>query len=71
MPTLRSHWHQWFVLGERALVRAFLALLGLVLIVLGLAMGVSMVMLPIGVAFGLAGVAMLVWGVVAEVPIDN
>ncbi len=35
---------------------------GFVLMVLGLAMGVTIVMLPVGIVVGLAGVLLFVWG---------
>lgn len=36
--------------------------LGLILSVVGLAMGVSIALLPIGIPAGLAGLALLLWG---------
>jgi hypothetical protein len=36
--------------------------LGLILMVAGLAMGVSLVLLPVGIPVGLVGVLVLVWG---------
>jgi hypothetical protein len=35
---------------------------GLVLMFAGLAMGVTMVMLPVGIPLGLAGLLLLLWG---------
>ncbi len=46
---------------------AAFVLLGLVLIVVGLAMGVTMVMLPVGVVVGLLGVAMVIGGIFARI----
>jgi membrane-bound ClpP family serine protease len=40
--------------------------LGIVLIVVGLALGVTMIMLPVGVVVGLIGVALLVGGLFAR-----
>jgi hypothetical protein len=41
--------------------------LGFVLIIVGLAMGVTMVLLPAGIVIGLAGVALVVGGVFARI----
>ena len=41
--------------------------LGFVLIIVGMAMGVTMVLLPAGVAIGLLGVALVVAGVFARI----
>jgi hypothetical protein len=41
--------------------------LGFVLIIVGLAMGVTMVLLPAGVVIGLVGVALVVGGVFARI----
>jgi hypothetical protein len=41
--------------------------LGFVLIIVGLAMGVTMVLLPVGIAIGLLGVAMVVGGIFARI----
>jgi hypothetical protein len=41
--------------------------LGFVLMIVGLAMGVTMVLLPVGIVVGLLGVALLVSGMFARV----
>ena len=41
--------------------------LGFVLIIVGLAMGVTMVLLPVGIDIGLIGVALVVGGVFARI----
>jgi hypothetical protein len=41
--------------------------LGLVLIVVGLALGVTMIMLPVGIVVGLAGVLLVVGGLFARI----
>jgi hypothetical protein len=41
--------------------------LGLVLIVIGLALGVTMIMLPVGVVVGLAGVLLVIGGLFARI----
>jgi hypothetical protein len=54
--------------AERALLRALMAIVGLAMMVFGLAMGVTMVMLPIGLVVGFVGVGLLVWGAVGDLP---
>jgi uncharacterized membrane protein YccF (DUF307 family) len=46
----------------RLAVHALAIVLGLILSVVGLAMGVSIALLPIGIPAGLAGLALLFWG---------
>jgi len=41
--------------------------LGFVLVIVGLAMGVTMVLLPAGIVIGLVGVALVVGGVFARI----
>ncbi len=45
---------------------ALFVLLGLVLMVVGLALGVSMIMLPVGIVVGLIGFSMVVGGLFAR-----
>jgi hypothetical protein len=47
--------------GERVLGHTIAAVLGIVLMLIGLGMGVTMVMLPVGVPLGLAGLLLLLW----------
>jgi len=46
----------------RFLVHALAIVLGLILSVVGLAMGVSIALLPIGIPAGFAGLVLLMWG---------
>lgn len=46
----------------RLAVHALAIVLGLILSVTGLAMGVSIALLPIGIPVGLGGLALLFWG---------
>lgn len=39
---------------------------GFVLMIVGLGLGVTMVMLPIGLVVGLAGAGLLIWGLVGH-----
>jgi hypothetical protein len=46
----------------RFIVHALCIVLGLILSVVGLAMGVSIALLPIGIPVGLVGLVLLIWG---------
>jgi hypothetical protein len=48
--------------GERFLGHSIAAVAGLVLMMIGLGMGVTIVLLPIGLPVGLAGLGLLMWG---------
>jgi hypothetical protein len=50
----------------RFALHAFAIVLGLILSVAGLAMGVSITLLPIGIPTGLVGLALLLWGLFGE-----
>lgn len=63
--------HEWFTLAERGTLRLVMAAVGFVLIVVGLALGVTMIMLPAGVVIALTGVGLLVWGVLGDLPIKE
>jgi hypothetical protein len=52
--------------GEVIALHIAAIVVGLILMIVGLAMGVSMVMLPPGIVIGLAGVAIFVWGFVGR-----
>jgi hypothetical protein len=46
---------------------AAVVVIGLILMVIGLALGVTMIMLPVGVAVGLVGVLMVIGGLFARI----
>ena len=48
--------------GERFLGHTIAVVAGLVLMIVGLGMGVTMVLLPIGLPVGLAGLLLVLWG---------
>jgi hypothetical protein len=54
--------------GTRVGTRAMMVVLGFGLMVVGLAMGVSLVLLPVGVVIGLAGFLVTIWALFGEVP---
>ena len=51
----------------RVLEHTAFVLLGLILMIVGLGLGVTMIMLPVGIVVGLLGVAMFVGGIFARV----
>ena len=63
--------YRWLKLAERGALRILMVAIGFMLMAVGLGLGVSMVMLPPGVFFGLTGFALLVWGAVGELPASN
>ena len=56
---------------ERILGHAAAVLLGFVLMVVGLGLGVTMIMLPVGLVIGLAGLLAFVWGLVGHLERDG
>jgi hypothetical protein len=56
------------VTGERFLGHTIAVVAGLVLMIAGLGMGVTMVLLPIGLPLGLAGLLLFVWGLCFATP---
>jgi hypothetical protein len=65
----RTTGRYWITLAERSFLRAVFIVLGFALMVVGLALGVTMIMLPAGVVIGLIGVGLVVWGAFGDVPI--
>jgi len=54
--------------GERILAHTIAVALGFVLMMVGLGMGVTMVLLPIGLPLGLVGLLLFVWGMFSAAP---
>jgi NADH:ubiquinone oxidoreductase subunit 6 (subunit J) len=54
--------HDLWALGVRVLEHAATVFVGFVLIIVGLALGVTMIMLPVGVPLGLIGVLLVIAG---------
>jgi hypothetical protein len=48
--------------GSKIAIHTLAVILGAILVVIGLSLGVTMVLLPLGVPIGLAGVLVLLWG---------
>lgn len=49
--------------AERGFLHIGAIAVGFILMIVALAMGVSVVMLPLGITVGLAGLAILLWGI--------
>ena len=56
---------------ERILGHVAAVLLGFVLMVIGLGLGVTMIMLPVGLVIGLVGLLAFVWGLVGHLESDR
>ena len=54
--------------GERFLGHTIAVLVGLMLMIVGLATGVTMVALPIGIPVGLGGLLLFIWGLCFAAP---
>jgi hypothetical protein len=59
--------HPWIRTAESVLGHIAAVIVGFVLMVVGLALGVTVVMLPAGIVIGLVGVAMFVGGLFAQI----
>ena len=60
-------WHRrWVLVAESFLGHAAAVIVGFALMVVGLALGVTMIMLPAGIVIGLLGVAIFVGGLFAH-----
>jgi hypothetical protein len=54
--------------GERLLIHSLSVVLGFVLMIVGIGMGVTMVLAPIGIPVGLIGLGLWLWGLHAAAP---
>lgn len=52
--------------GGRVLSHLAVAAIGFVLMIVGLGLGVTLIMLPVGLVVGLIGVGLFVWGLVGH-----
>ena len=60
----------WLENTERALLRTLMVIVGLGMMVVGLAMGVTMIMLPVGLVVGFVGVGLVIWGAFGDLPVN-
>ena len=62
----------WMAAAENVVAHLAAIAVGFAMMVLGLGLGVTMIMLPVGLVIGLAGAAIFVGGIFARVtPRDN
>jgi hypothetical protein len=60
--------HHLLKTGERILGHTLAIVLGVLLMIVGLGLGVTMVALPIGLPLGLAGLVLVMWGLYRGAP---
>lgn len=56
------HGHALVQKGKQILSQLVAVFVGFALMVIGLGLGVTMIMLPVGLAVGLVGVLLFIWG---------
>ena len=62
---------RWLETGALILAHVAAVTVGFALMVVGLGLGVTMIMLPVGLAVGLLGVVSFVWGLVGHLGKDD
>ena len=68
MAHAEAWWHRpWVKAIESVLIHMTAIIVGFVMMVIGLGLGVTMIMLPIGIVVGLIGAAVFVAGLFARV----
>lgn len=67
MAYLHLSQQPWFRAAESVLGHIAAVILGFILMVVGLGLGVTMVMLPVGIVIGLLGAAMFIGGLFARI----
>jgi archaellum biogenesis protein FlaJ (TadC family) len=61
-------WHRpWIKATESVLGHIAAVIIGFIMMVIGLGLGVTIIMLPVGLVIGLAGVAMFIGGLFARI----
>jgi hypothetical protein len=69
MAQMQVHVRDWFMLAERGMLRVAMIVVGLLLIVIGLGMSMSVVLLLPGLVIGFCGIGLVVCGAVTDLPI--
>jgi hypothetical protein len=62
MEKLSTAAHRSFVRLEHGVLRAIVVFAGLTLVAAGVLLGLSILLLPVGIAFACAGIALTIWG---------
>jgi hypothetical protein len=68
MKSAHASNHPLLKTSERFLGHTIAVLVGLILMIVGLALGVTTVLLPIGIPVGLGGLLLFVWGLCFAAP---
>ena len=63
MASQQKHEHDLIHEGGRLIGHLVAIVVGFVMMVIGLGMGVTMVLLPVGIPLGLFGLGLFLWGV--------
>ena len=71
MGTPPADRRRWLETAELILGHVVAVIIGFVLMVAGLGLGVTMVMLPVGLVVGLIGVGVFVWGLLGHLGQDG
>ncbi len=58
----------WIEAAGHGVLRSFIMLLGLVMALIGLGPGVTLVMLPAGIALGATGTIVFIFGAIGDMP---
>lgn len=61
----------WIEAAEHGVLRSFIMLIGLVIALIGLGLGVTLVMLPAGIALGATGLVVFMFGATGDMPTDD
>jgi hypothetical protein len=67
-----SWWdHRWVIAAGNVLGHLAAIIIGFVMMMVGLALGVTMIMLPVGVVIGLLGVAVFIAGIFGRFVLES
>jgi hypothetical protein len=68
MASANAWWHgTWVTTAESVLGHAAAVVVGFVMMVVGLGLGVTLIMLPVGLVIGLLGAAIFIGGLFARI----
>lgn len=70
-PTTTTPHHGWLQVTENIVGHAAALVIGFVMMVVGLGLGVTMIMLPVGLVIGLVGAAIFIGGLFGHFTVDG
>jgi hypothetical protein len=70
MAPINVSTHRWFKVTEAVFAHVLAIVIGFIMMVVGLGLGVTVIMLPVGVVVGLAGMGLFVAGLFAHINRD-